>query len=771
MTGDDRIYDLLPAFHRIRDAEQGYPLRAVLRIISGQMSDLEANIAQLYADWFIETCQDWVVPYLGDLVGVTLGGGPIVSDGSTLDPIAASSRRRQVANALTDRRAKGTVAVLERLAADTTGWPARAIELGPLLAITQSAHHPDPSRGRLIDTHDEERLETLGTPFDCEATVVDTRTTSASRLLEIRNLPAVAVAVWRLLNDNTARAPAMCVNDDNHYTFDALGRDLQLCVSPLPRAPGTRPASDLDVPVPITRLGLERRIEDYYGPNRSLCVYRRSGPVHRSEIVAANLSGWRYRAHPGQVAIDPALGRIAFAPRHAPEDGVWVRYSRLMVGDIGGGHYARALTPLVVPQVPASPPGPPQSGASASARPAVTVYRVAAADGRGLTGVSEALRAWETDRAAGRAGPCAVIEITDDEVYEERLRIELQPGQHLEIRAADGCRPVLRPVDRQRNRSQSLLISGVSGSKDMTEAASQRSRNAPASAEKSSGDKVGAAESRGASGAHDTETAAEQWPSVILDGVWVAGHSVELVGELGTVAVRHCTLVPGREDPQPDPRGRDVPPGLVVHAAQADLVVDRSVIGRVLVESPETGFDPLTMTVADSIIDATDLAGNAIAGPDGDPAYVVLALKRVTVLGGASVHQVGLIEDSILTGRLRAYRRQVGAVRFSYIPPGSATPRRTSCQPDGVRLAAGNAASRALAAARVTPRFDDVRLTAPAYARLVDGTAAEIATGASDEGEMGAYHDLWLGLRTGNLKARIQEFTPVGADIGVLFAS
>ena len=651
MTGDNRIYDLLPAIHRIRDAEQGYPLRTVLRVIAGQMSQLEASIAQLYDDWFIETCQDWVVPYLGDLVQITLDPAPVAGGRGLPEPLSIS-RRREVANALTDRRAKGSLQVLERLAADATGWPARAIELGPLLAVTQSTRYPDLSRGRLIDTRDEERLEAISTPFDREATVVDTRTTSASRLRETRSRDAVAVAVWRLVNDDTQHAPALCVNDDNHYTFDVLGRDQQLCVSPVPRAPGACPASDLDVPAPITRLALGRRLEDYYGPHRSLCVYRQSGPVRRTEIVAADLTEWRYRPRPGQVAVDPVLGRIAFPPRHAPEEGVWVRYSRLMVGGIGGGHYPRSLAPLVAGQVVAHPPQPaspaPHRGAPAAPPkvPALAVYRVASTDG-GLAGVSDAVRTWQEDNAAGRAGPHAAIEITDDAVYEERLRIELEPGQQLEIRAAEGCRPVLRPVDRQRNRPQSLLIEG-----------------------------------------HAARPQACPPPSVILDGVWVAGHCVELAGELGTVTVRHCTLVPGRDDAEADRRSGEVQPSMIVRAAPCDLAVDHSIIGRVSVESPETVSDPLPVTVADSVIDGRGPAANAFEGPDGEAAYVVLTLQRVTVLGGAHVHQIGLVEDTILTGPLRTSRRQVGQVRYSYIPDGSATPQRTGCQPDGVLLAA-----------------------------------------------------------------------------------
>src|SRR5438046_6453516 len=65
----DRLYQLLPAVYRLRDADRGYPLRGLLQVISEQVNIVDADIAQLYENWFIETCQDWVVPYVGDLIG------------------------------------------------------------------------------------------------------------------------------------------------------------------------------------------------------------------------------------------------------------------------------------------------------------------------------------------------------------------------------------------------------------------------------------------------------------------------------------------------------------------------------------------------------------------------------------------------------------------------------------------------------------------------------------------------------------------------------
>ena len=63
------LYELLPAIYRVRDAEQGEPVKALLTVIAEQLGVIEENLAQLYDDQFIETCAEWVVPYIGDLIG------------------------------------------------------------------------------------------------------------------------------------------------------------------------------------------------------------------------------------------------------------------------------------------------------------------------------------------------------------------------------------------------------------------------------------------------------------------------------------------------------------------------------------------------------------------------------------------------------------------------------------------------------------------------------------------------------------------------------
>ncbi|HZS39136.1 MAG TPA: hypothetical protein VFF06_20030, partial [Polyangia bacterium] len=53
---NERLYALLPAIYKLRDAAQGEPLRALLDVLDTQLQRLEQNTTDLYENWFIETC-------------------------------------------------------------------------------------------------------------------------------------------------------------------------------------------------------------------------------------------------------------------------------------------------------------------------------------------------------------------------------------------------------------------------------------------------------------------------------------------------------------------------------------------------------------------------------------------------------------------------------------------------------------------------------------------------------------------------------------------
>lgn len=183
----ERLYQLLPAVLRLRDSAHGEPLRALLAVIEDELERIEADTATLYDNWFIETCEEWVVPYIGDLLGVR-PVRPIES--------AGISARAQVANTLAYRRRKGTAVVLEQLARDTSGWPARAVEFFSRLATTQHMNHVRLAPATTASVRHAAQAELVDSAFDAFAHTLDIGNI-ASRGSRY-NIPNVGLFLWRL---------------------------------------------------------------------------------------------------------------------------------------------------------------------------------------------------------------------------------------------------------------------------------------------------------------------------------------------------------------------------------------------------------------------------------------------------------------------------------------------------------------------------------------------------------------------------------------------
>lgn len=729
----DRLYDLLPAIHRLRDADRGYPLRGLLQVISEQVNIVDADIAQLYENWFIETCQDWVAPYIGDLIGYVPSFD--IGEPDDLQKARALSRerilipRREVANTIRFRRRKGTVAILEDLAMAVAGWPARAVEFYRLLSYTQNINYLHLDRGRTADLRDCDALDDLGIAFEEVAHTVDVRCINARHFPEFYNIPSVGVFVWRLKTYSVTEAPAFCEDaSPNCFSFSALGNDTPLYNGSQETA--AHPPGKLNLPTPITRRGMERfeaseaseketsGIPYYYGHGKSFEIWTGSPrkPVDPSSLVVADLTDWTYRPLPGQVAIDPMLGRIAFPPTQYRRQGVWVSYHYAFSADIGGGEYDRTLS-----------------------QPSVyTLYLVG--ENEEFTRINDALTRWQTDKPAN-----AVIEITDSGVYVEPINITLQPGQTLQLRAANRKRPVIRLLNWQTSGPDNLTITGA----------------APA----------------------EGEPAAEPTTWFTLDGITVTGRGVQVQGEVAGVTIRHSTLVPGWGiDCNCEP-SRPSDPSLELDDAPNCVRIEHSIIGAIQVNRDEVREDPCLIYITDSIVDATSADAIAIGAPEKLCAYAVLTIKRCTVFGEVQTHAIELAENSIFMGMMRDCRRQQGCMRFCYFTPGSRTPRRYQCQPDLVEQAVqalakqdnlSNAQKYALLARermRVEPEFNSVRYGTPTYCQLSNRCAREITRGADDESEMGVFHDLYQPQRAASLRARLDEYTPAGMTAGIIFAS
>lgn len=620
----ETLYKLLPAFNQIRDTEMGNgiipgeendgPLKALLGLIAEQVAVLEENFDQLYDDQFIETCAGWVVPYIGDLVG---------SRGLTVFPNASFSERGEVANTLSYRRRKGTASIIEQLARDVTGWNANVVEYFQLLATTQYMNHIRPENVSFASLRKWEELEYANTPFDKIAHTANVRNIAKRR--GKYNIPNIGIYLWRLDSFSVRNSPAYKI-DDRRFKFDALGKDTQLFNKPVPEKSITYFSTPLNVPSGISRFVMKKYMEDYYGIEKSILVYKNGEAVLPSEdpnlplssiVCVCNLSdlkdgggnviGWANMPE-NKIAIDPVLGRIAFPSTLPPPTDVHVDHHYGFSEKMAGGDYGRTssfstgLEEIAFIRVPDDKP---------SIQEAIDEIKV--------TG--------------------GVVEITDNEYYIETPLINISSGKRIEIRAADKMRPVLVLADDLEitgGKNSEIHFNGllISGGRLLL-------------------------------------------PLADNDGN---------TNELRKMYIQDCTLLPGSSPaigavPEQPAQAR-----LFIAMTNVEVKIDKSILGTISVN--EEADVSITNSIIDATDEnETAYSGLNYLENGGRLSIVnstVIGKVRTAIMELASntIFLAALKTSPSDFPPIYAERIQEGCVRFSYITPGSRLPRQYHCQPE-----------------------------------------------------------------------------------------
>lgn len=750
---EERLYNLLPASYRIRDYDAGEPLRALLGIIDEVAQQIEGDISGLYDDWFIETCQEWVVPYIGDLLGVR---GLLPTNPSVF------SARAYVANTLHYRRRKGTVQVLEELARDVTGWPAHAVEFFKLLATTQHFNHIRPLNYRTPDLRDTARLELLGGPFESAAHTGEVRHIYNQR--GRYNIPNIGIFLWRLLALPVYNAPATPASA-GCFRFSQLGADLPLFNHPLPQEGDCLVSGEPNVPGRLRRRPLYDELEarrraiaagetptDVYFADAappgvavacsdhavlSVHVDGEPLPIAAAEIAICDLSAWT-RPLPAsaiRVAVDPLLGRLAFRADQDPA-ACHVCYYYGFSSEMAGGFYDRHPQPIAD----------------------AVVQRVAIA-GSGNHSLANAWNALSFDTSHE-----FVIEIADSETYAP-FDFELPADVHLTIRAANEQRPLITGATWRikLNAGARLALSGL-----LIATATQVTGLGTAAAEL---DIVHCTLVPGLTLAGDGHPHAPDAASLTL-----TPGSAPLRLNIEKSIVGRLALLASANPAPPLPRNTSRPVTALstrpLLPAEADAPSTHSTN---IPTPPAEGWVETELAISDSIVDGTGGLQLALA-------VYRARIERCTIIGDSHFVALTLADNSIFTGVATVERRQEGCVRFSYLPPTSRTPQRYHCQPDlallrratELGLASRSDLSPAQAAAvyeRLTPAFTSRRYADPGYAQLSLTCALELRSGADNSNEMGVWGDLMQQNREANLRSCLDEYLRFGLEAGIFFVT
>jgi hypothetical protein len=735
MNDRERLYNLLPAIYRIRDSQQGEPLRALLGVIEKEMHALEQDISGLYEDLFIETCDEWVIPYIGDLLGVH-GVNPISARSGSL--------RSYVANTIAYRRRKGTAAVLEQVAGDITGWPAHAVEFFKLLNTTQYLNHLQIDNVRTPDLRNTNNLQLLGGPFETAAHTAEIRSPRKAR--GKYNIPNIGIFLWRIqsypVDCTTAREVP-----GNGYTFDPTGKEITLFNQPQTEKTIIHLAEEINVPAPLRRFPLYNELEArrkalissktpksiYFGKHPVLCLSLihegQSQPdvILPEDIQICNLANWGSLSRSGNIraAVDPVLGKLVLSDSISPKPlEVLVSYSYGFSHDVGAGPYTHTdFTHQVLKR-------------QVDWQVGVSKEKTAVGTENIYPDLASAVEEWNEQQK----GTVGVIAIMDSRTYQDELTgdeysIKIPDGSQLLVVAADW--PVVEDPDTfvsQRNIGQ---FSATNLRPHL----------------------LGDIHIKGTAGVCDPNPG-----ELVLDGILIEGKISVVEGHLGGLQVAHCTLVPEND-------------GIEVLSSNdldkrndaLELTIRQTICGGIVLSENVPGLDLIDSIIGMNGSTAIDAKGTTVR------------IAQCTLLGTSCMRKLEA-SNSIFKSDVIVEQRQTGCIRFSYMPYDSSTPRRFQCQPDlafssqaikeeipSVEDLPENIKNAVLD--RMQPVFTSLIYGDPAYSQLSPACPVEILTGAEDNSEMGVFSSLQQPQREANLLAALDEYLRFGLEAGVFYVT
>jgi hypothetical protein len=768
----EKLWALVPEVYRHEDGIAANPgvLRRIVELIGADAARSRRSIDRLWEDQHIETCDDWAVPYIADLVGARL-----VSAHDT------RTSRVDAANAIRFRRRRGTPDLLDTLVRAISGWDVVLVEGFRRLARTRHRLDGIPRfegmytrtmSGGTADLRNPAGAEIADGPFDEFFHTLDTR---RLRGRDGRfGIPKLNFHLYR------TRAYAMTDVDPvelvvpagldrpRTFTIDPSGRDIPLFIDAEPvdqdsvsALPGqlSRPtcgqpleweitqamrcrvlghtAYDVSTshieelrelpnpPTPADEQALFRVLETRFESERAL---RRRLQDLGAGILLANPPDWYRRLI--DLALVARTGKAHLYPAQVEISSGGTPFAR---GEISSASLADlechpdpegTLARLLIGAEQARFASIPEDDADFD--PSVERYHygfsgdvgagpyprdpIPAADVPSRTAANGVVPDGGVLQGDG-------LRIADNRTYSLAIR-STSPIDNAVLQAAPQRRPYVVFTDGDANlrpaaiETTFLIDGGWYGVNDPA--------NPPA--EHAVADFV----IEGADGA-----APEQY-------------------DFDRVEIRFATLDPGgvRADGIRIPATR-----LVVRARIRRLIIRRSIVGPVIVTREENPDDPSVVDevlICESIVDAGETSDRlAVSNPFG-----TVIVESSTILGDVSA-AILKASDSIVDGGVRVVNNQAGCFRFSASEPG-----------DGVRLPPRY---RDVLEPIAPSTFNSTRLGDPQYAQLSIVAPASIARGAENGSEMGAFSHLITPIRLASVQAKVNEFGPVGLVAQYLF--
>jgi hypothetical protein len=750
----DKLWQLLPAVYRTLDTHQAPgtagPLRELVNRIGAQIATVRRGIDRLWENQSIETCDDWVIPYIGDLLATRMV--------SCLD---ARAQRLDVAKTIYYRRRSGTVGVLEELGADIAGRDVRVVEFFRRLGRTRHQFDPpigpipvpfDPAAppiqpvveglvgtysrtpaGGFADLRNRYGAANTNSAFDEFAHTADLRRGAQSS--GWYNISHLGVFIWWLQSfPILAATPVSNGATPPCFTFDPTGRDLLLF------APSSRSAESFG--------------EHWVSPDEwQLPVAVREvlwGTVPDRLYPAAFWVGLGVGPSPAvqprtELLIHPERGRFSFIGT-APQGTIATAYHFGFSSEIGAGGYDERVLPQF-------------------AQPAATVN---VAGGTGL------------DTALAGIGADATIEIGDTMTYAGPTAAFVLPADaNVVLRAENQQRPVIRWAGAgantwaiEGNGKAKLTIQGMwlQGADLVLRGSFDTVRLRTATLDPGTSD------------------APSALFATAIDGTPLRPMTLWLEAKIGNLIIERCITGPIRTRDGGAVEKLTASDSIIQSIPAHDVVAGAPVLDPAdLAARVKSGTDP-TSTQIRAALSPADLAALEAYAPGSVPSAALQAALTAALAGldratleaayplaladlalGLASGTVSLFRSTVLgptaTHRMEASEcvfdeiacvedAQHGCVRFCAYAQGSNL----------------HAPYRSVAVASRGPLFDSRRFGRPNYVKLRrDADAAIIAPkpgdsilrGARDGAEMGAFSLELIALKRRGLAAKYLEFMPI----------
>jgi hypothetical protein len=714
----EKIWELIPAVYRDLDAPyyQAGTLRTFVEAMAGEAARLRRSADRLWEDQSAELCDDWAVPYLGELVATRL-----------LPELNARARRADVLKTIYYRRRKGTPGVLEELISDIGGWDGKLAEM--FRRVGRMRHG--------LDAHAEARAGTFtGTPAGGWA---DMRRPRGARLAgspfdeyhytpDVRRhrgfsgrvaISKLAFHLYRIPAFPLTRIPPLAGPVPGSFTIDPSGRDRPLFAR---RARSGRwseyhPAREWELPAPIEcrLLGHAEYLVD------EALVVKLIATAGLPAPAAADLRTLRGVRFPSERRLRTVLDALPHGADILQPAVFQPLLSGALVADCGKSVLLapNPLGSIVVEPAPGAP---------------VRVDRIEAGD---LTGwaASAPNKRLVIDPVRGRmlfigTPPPATLSVgcfygspgaVGAGTYARAATLDSPSGPTLTGGGAIPASALAANGVAQIDDSASYgPVADKSGIQRMTlQAADQQRPYVLLDA------------------SWVLDTAAHQDARLTFDGLWIgAGGNFALVlrGDYERVVIRHVTLDPGGVDAIGNPI-RPVP--LVIEASIAELRIESSIVAPVRTQG--AGFVG-RLVIRDSIVHSALAATPAI-----DLAASTVDLRRVTIFGSIEANRL-VASETLIDGVADVTNTQDGCFRYSAARQGSRAPRPYE----------------SFFFADSGHFFTSRRFGDPGYAQLSETAPAGLVRGAENGSEMGAWSSLLDPIRQDGLHMKVDEFAPFG---------